>query len=103
MATKTFNVTAKITNRFDDEDSNLKAYASITINDSFAVYGVKVIEKEGGDLFVAMPSRAYEKGKGKKKEKAYSDICFPCTKAARKAVVDAVISAYDDDTDGDEE
>ena len=94
MATKTITATAKITKKIDDDDSNLKAYASLTINDSFVVYGVKVIEKENGGLFVGMPSIRYEAGKGKKKETKYSDICFPCTKSARKIVTEAVLEAY---------
>lgn len=99
MANNTFKVTAEITKRLDGKDTNLKAFASLTINDSFAVYGVKVIEKEDGELFVAMPSRSYEVSKGKKKEIKFSDICFPCTKLARKIINDAVLSAYNSDED----
>ncbi len=94
MAKGSIKVTAKITKRIDG-DSSLLAYASITINDSFVVYGVKLIEKQDGTQFVAMPSNSYEKKNGRKTETKYADICFPCTKEARKAITEAVFEAYD--------
>ena len=38
------------------KESNLKAVASITIDDDFVVHDIKVVEGEKG-LFIAMPSR----------------------------------------------
>lgn len=95
MAKSTLKVTAEITH-IPEEKGSVLAYASITIADSFVVYGVKLIETKD-KTFVAMPSRSYEQTKGKKKETKYTDICFPITKEFRKAIEDAVIEAYNDE------
>ena len=68
-------------------DGNCRAHASVNINGSFAVRGVKVIESSKG-LFVSMPS--YRAGNGE-----YKDICFPITQECRKRLNDAVIGAYE--------
>lgn len=91
---KTITVEAKITHKIEKPKSNLLAYASITINESFVVYGVKLLENDKG-MFVGMPSQSYEVKKGKKTENKWSDICFPITPNARKIITDAVIEAYE--------
>ncbi len=40
----------------DSQDKKLKAYVSVTFDDSFVVRNIKVIEGSGG-LFIAMPSK----------------------------------------------
>lgn len=67
-------------------EGNVKAYASINLNDCFAVRNVKVVECSRG-LFIAMPS--YKAGNGE-----YKDICFPITKEFRGRLNNAVIDAY---------
>lgn len=70
-----------------DEDSSAKAYATVTINDEFAIKNIKVFEGENG-LFVTMPSR--------KTGNEYSDVVFPITKEAREQLNNAVIGVYND-------
>lgn len=65
---------------------NVKAYASINLNDCFAIRNVKVVDSSKG-LFIAMPS--YKTGNGE-----YKDICFPVTKEFREQLNNAVIDAY---------
>ncbi len=67
-------------------EGNVKAYASINLNDCFAVRNVKVVDSSKG-LFIAMPS--YKAGNGE-----YKDICFPVTKEFREQLSNAVIDAY---------
>jgi len=66
--------------------SNTVAFASVTINDVFAVRGIKVLSGENG-LFAAMPSM--KDGKG-----GYQDVCFPTTKELRAEINSAVVGAY---------
>ena len=58
-------------------NNKLRAYATITIDDSFVVRNIKVIEGKSG-LFVAMPSRKMKdprpKCGHKKTEKKYSSF-----------------------------
>ncbi|UWG97462.1 SpoVG family protein [Dehalobacter sp. DCM] len=67
-------------------EGNIKAYASINLNDCFAIRNVKVVDSSKG-LFIAMLS--YKSGNGE-----YKDICFPVTKEFREQLNNAVIDAY---------
>lgn len=84
------NITARIDRLVDQEDSNIKAYASVNIGGAFAVHGIKVIDSVKG-LFVSMPSNGYKKD-GKMQ---YSDICHPITAKARNELIDKVTEAYE--------
>ena len=68
------------------EGSNSKAVATVTVNDEFALKGIKVIEGEKG-LFVAMPSR--------KVGEEYADVCFTITAQARAQLHNAVLERYE--------
>lgn len=75
---------ARITRMVGDE--KLKAYASVVIDDSFIITGIKVIE--GTDhKFISMPAR-------KGKNATYYDICFPITKEFRQEITEVVLEAY---------
>lgn len=67
-------------------EGSCRASASVNLNGSFAIRGLKVMEGANG-LFVSMPS--YRTGNGE-----YKDICFPCTKEARSQLNEAVLHAY---------
>lgn len=86
---KTPKITARINTLVDREDSNIKAYASVT-DGVLAIKGIKVIDSYKG-LFVQMPQRTYEKNG----ETQYDPVAHPVTAEARQAVVDAVMLAYD--------
>ena len=66
-------------------EGSVRAFASINLNDCFAIRNVKVVDSKG--LFVAMPS--YKAGNGE-----YKDICFPVTKEFREQLNQAVLDAY---------
>ena len=80
-------VKAKIDTMFND--GSTKALATVTIADSFAVHGVRLVKGNNG-LFVSMPQRQYKDGE----ETKYADICNPVTKLMRETINDAVIDAY---------
>jgi len=84
------NITARIDRLVDQEDSNIKAYASVNIGGAFAVHGIKVIDSVKG-IFVSMPSNSYKKD-GKVE---YSDICHPISAEARNELIDKVTEAYE--------
>ena len=67
-------------------EGNVRAYASINLNDCFAIRNVKVVDSSKG-LFIAMPSYKARNGE-------YKDICFPVTKEFREQLNNAVIDAY---------
>lgn len=65
---------------------SVMAFASVTINDMFAVNNIRVVNSEKG-LFVAMPQVKDNKGE-------YRDICFPVTADLRKQMNEAILGAY---------
>ena len=68
-------------------DGKMKAVASITFDNAFAVHDVKVIE--GPDkLFVAMPSRRTTDGE-------FRDIAHPINSEMRNMIESKVLAAYE--------
>jgi stage V sporulation protein G len=67
-------------------ESRLRAVASITIDECFAVHELRIIEGKEG-LFVAMPSRQVTDG-------TFKDIAHPINVETRKMIEDAVIAKY---------
>ncbi len=72
---------------FPVNEDRLKAYVSITIDDSFVIRDLKIIEGTGG-LFVAMPSK-------KRKDGQFKDIAHPLNQETRDMIEKAVFSAYE--------
>lgn len=67
-------------------EGKMKAIVSVTLDDSFVVHDVKVVEGQKG-LFVAMPSRKTPDGE-------FRDIAHPITSIARELIQSAVLQAY---------
>ncbi|MFQ5815580.1 MAG: SpoVG family protein [Candidatus Hydrothermarchaeaceae archaeon] len=70
-----------------EDTGNLKAYATVTLDESYVVHGIKVLEGETG-LWVSMPASKNKKGE-------YKDVFHPITKEARESLVNAVIESYE--------
>ena len=70
-----------------NSDGNMKAIASITIDDAFVVRDIRVIEGQNG-LFVAMPSRKTPEGE-------FRDIAHPITSEARELIQGAILKEYE--------
>lgn len=68
-------------------EEKLKAFASITFDDSFVVRGLKVINGLQGH-FVSMPSR-------KRKDGTYQDIAHPINNEMRKKIEDKVLDVFE--------
>lgn len=72
-----------------DAESRLRAIASITIDECFAVHELRIIEGKEG-LFVAMPSRQTSEGN-------FRDIAHPINVETRKMIEEAVIAKYQEE------
>lgn len=72
-----------------NNDSSLKAFATLEIDSAFVVKGIRIIEGKSG-LFVAMPSHKGDDGN-------YYDDCFPITQKARDDVNEIVLSMYEEE------
>lgn len=65
----------------------VKGIASITIDDSFSVHNIKILEGKSG-LFVAMPSRRTPSGE-------FKDIAHPINADTRELIQKAILSEYE--------
>ncbi|MBR2138558.1 MAG: septation regulator SpoVG [Bacilli bacterium] len=68
--------------------TRLRAVASITIDDAFAVHELRIIEGKEG-LFVAMPSRESNDG-------TFRDLAHPINAETRAMVEKAVLDKYNE-------
>ena len=66
-------VRAKIDRLVTDEESKVKAYASVTIGGMFAVHGVRVYQTENGGNYVSMPFNQYKDAEGKTYDQALQE------------------------------
>ena len=70
-----------------NSENRMKAVASVTFDNEFAVHDIKVIESQNG-LFIAMPSRKTPNGD-------FKDIAHPINAETREKVQNAILEAYD--------
>ena len=68
------------------EDTKMKGYATVTLDDCFVIRNLRIIQGEER-LFVAMPSR-------KKADGEYEDIVHPTNSETRKMFEDKIIEEY---------
>ncbi|UXS75403.1 septation regulator SpoVG [Staphylococcus chromogenes] len=66
----------------------MKALVSITLDESFVIHDLRVIEGNSG-LFVAMPSKRTPDGE-------FRDIAHPINSDMRQEIQDAVMKVYDE-------
>ena len=73
--------------RIVDGNAKMKAVASITLDEAFAIHDIKVIEGEKG-LFIAMPSRKAADGE-------YRDIAHPINSNTRDMIQRVILDKYE--------
>jgi|TARA_B100001964_G_C14262626_1_gene616784 stage V sporulation protein G len=72
---------------------NLKAFVTVTFDNSFAVHGIKIMEGDNG-LWINMPASRDKKGE-------FKDIFHPVNKESREILVTSILDAYTvETTDG---
>lgn len=69
-----------------NDGTNLKATASLILDDSFLIKRVRVVDGEKG-MFISMPSRRTVKGE-------FMELCFPMSKELRLEMTAVVLRAY---------
>lgn len=74
---------------FPVNEDRLKAYVAITIDNSFVIRDLKIIQGTSG-LFVAMPSK-------KRKDGQFRDIAHPLNQETRNEIEDAIFEAYENE------
>ncbi len=70
-----------------NNESKMKAIASITFDECFVVHDIKIIEGDRG-YFIAMPSRQTNNGE-------YKDIAHPINTEAREKLQKLILNQYE--------
>jgi stage V sporulation protein G len=73
----------------EKENSKMRGFASVTIDDQFVVHDIRILEGDNG-LFLAMPSKQIAPGE-------YRDIAHPINAEARKIFSDAILAEYENE------
>ena len=71
------------------EESKLKAFASITIDECFVVHDIRVLEGSQGN-YIKMPSRKTADGESK-------DVAHPLNTETREMISKLVLAKYDEE------
>lgn len=80
-------ITSVTVRRFDREGSNVKGFASVVLDEAFAIHDIRIIEGENG-LFIAMPSK-------KKATGGFSDICHPLNSEVRGLFQEKILEEFE--------
>ena len=81
-------ITSVNVRKIEKEGSRMKGIASVSLDDSFAVHDIRIIEGEKG-LFIAMPSKKTPTGD-------YRDIAHPINPEGRSMFEEAILKAYEE-------
>lgn len=73
----------------EKENSKMRGFASVTIDNQFVVHDIRILEGDNG-LFLAMPSK--QTGVGE-----YRDIAHPINQEARQMFIDAILKEYEEE------
>ncbi len=73
----------------EKENSKMRGFASVTIDNQFVVHDIRILEGDNG-LFLAMPSK--QTGVGE-----YRDIAHPINQEARQMFTDAILKEYEEE------
>lgn len=73
-------------NFINEGRDNVRAFASITLDNCFVVRGLKIVEKDR--FYINMPNR-------KRKDGTFSDIAFPIKNEMRREIEFKVLEKYE--------
>lgn len=79
-------ITSVSVHKVEKEDSRMKGVASVTLDDSFVIHDIRIIEGDEG-LFIAMPSRKTQTG-------GYRDIAHPINQEVRQMFEEKIFEEY---------
>ena len=80
-------ITSVRVNKFNKEGTRLRGFASVVIDDGFAVHDIRILEGDQG-LYLDMPSRKQANGE-------YRDIAHPINREVRAMFEEAILEAYE--------
>ncbi len=82
--------------KVENGNPKMKGTAYIEIDNCFAIENIRIIEKNDGSLFAAMPSK-------KRNDGEFHDICHPINEETRNMFNSAIIDEYNNIEDNKQE
>lgn len=73
--------------KVENSNPRMKGTAYVELDECFAIENIRIIERQDGSLFAAMPSKKNANGE-------YKDTCHPVNEETRKMFNDAIIEEY---------
>ena len=73
----------------EKENSKMRGFASVTIDNQFVVHDIRILEGDNG-LFIAMPSRKVITENGEE----HKDVAHPINAETRQMFTDAILEEY---------
>ena len=92
------NVYAKVVRKVEDENSRVKGYVNLTLEDCCLLRGTMVLENQNGELYVRYPQKpVFENGEPKLREdgkQEYTDVYYGKSKEVNDTIKECVLAAY---------
>lgn len=73
--------------KVENVNPRMKGTAYVELDDCFAIENIRIIERQDGSLFAAMPSKKTASGE-------YKDTCHPINEETRNMFNEAVVNEY---------
>lgn len=80
-------------NAVNNPEASVRAFATVTLGDSFKITNVAVVEGREKQLFVSMPSYR-SKERDEYNQAVYKDVCNPITKEFRDKLYGEILALY---------
>lgn len=84
-------ITSVNVKKMENEESKMKAVATVVLDDCIAIHDIKIISGKNEDgsekLFIAMPSRKLPNG-------SYRDVAHPINQETRDIFEEAILAEY---------
>ncbi len=85
-------ITSVNVRKMENEESKMKAVATVVLDDCIAIHDIKIISGKNEDgsekVFIAMPSRKLPNG-------SYRDVAHPINQETRKMFEEAILAEYE--------
>lgn len=73
--------------KVENSNPRMKGTAYVELDECFAIENIRIIERQDGTLFAAMPSKKTASGE-------YKDTCHPINEETRAMFNDAIVEEY---------
>lgn len=80
-------ITKVLVRKVENSNPRMKGTAYVELDECFAIENIRIIERQDGTLFAAMPSKKNANGE-------YRDTCHPINEETRKLFNDVIIEEY---------